>query len=67
MRRVIPFIGGLLAGDRAAYTYLPETSEGFLPAAELLARIEAAGFTAAGFQTVNFGTVAIHWGEKPAG
>jgi demethylmenaquinone methyltransferase/2-methoxy-6-polyprenyl-1,4-benzoquinol methylase len=66
MHRVIPFIGGLLAGDRAAYTYLPETSEGFLAAEELLARIDVAGFAAAGFRRVNFGTVAIHWGEKPA-
>jgi demethylmenaquinone methyltransferase/2-methoxy-6-polyprenyl-1,4-benzoquinol methylase len=64
MRRVIPFVGGLLSGDRAAYTYLPETSEGFLAAEDLLARIEAAGFIAAGFHRVNFGTVAIHWGTK---
>lgn len=64
MRYVIPFLGSLLAGDRAAYTYLPETSEQFLSAEELLARISAAGFAEAGFRRVNFGTVAIHWGRK---
>jgi demethylmenaquinone methyltransferase/2-methoxy-6-polyprenyl-1,4-benzoquinol methylase len=66
MRRVIPFLGGLLAGDRAAYTYLPETSENFLAAEDLLARIQAAGFRASGFRRVNFGTVAIHFGVRPA-
>jgi demethylmenaquinone methyltransferase/2-methoxy-6-polyprenyl-1,4-benzoquinol methylase len=65
MRRVIPFLGGLLAGDRRAYTYLPETSEKFLSAEELLARTQAAGFIRTGFRRVNFGTVAIHWAERP--
>lgn len=64
MRYVIPFLGSLLARDRAAYTYLPETSEQFLSAEELLARISATGFSQAGFHRVNFGTVAIHWGKK---
>jgi demethylmenaquinone methyltransferase / 2-methoxy-6-polyprenyl-1,4-benzoquinol methylase len=62
MRRVIPLLGALLAGSKSAYTYLPETSERFLSAEELLARIQAAGFSQAGFRRVNFGTVAIHWG-----
>ena len=66
MRRVIPFAGALLTGERAAYTYLPETSENFLAAEDLLARVAAAGFEAPGFHRVNFGTVAIHWGRKPA-
>jgi demethylmenaquinone methyltransferase/2-methoxy-6-polyprenyl-1,4-benzoquinol methylase len=66
MRRVIPFLGSLLARNQAAYTYLPETSEQFLSAEELLARVSAAGFSQAGFHRVNFGTVAIHWGIKQA-
>jgi demethylmenaquinone methyltransferase/2-methoxy-6-polyprenyl-1,4-benzoquinol methylase len=61
MRRVIPLLGTLLAGSKSAYTYLPETSEHFLSAEELLARIQAAGFGQTGFRRVNFGTVAIHW------
>ncbi len=64
MHRIIPFLGTLLAGSRSAYTYLPETSERFLSAEELLARVQAAGFTQAGFHRVNFGTVAIHWGIR---
>lgn len=66
MRRVIPFLGGLLTGSRGAYTYLPTTSENFLRAEELLACIGAAGFEQAGFRRLMFGTTAIHWGVKPA-
>jgi len=66
MNRIIPFLGGLLTGDRAAYTYLPQTSQRFLTAEELLSRLIEAGFTGAGFRRLNFGTVAIHWAARPA-
>jgi len=64
MHKVIPLLGGLLTGQRDAYTYLPESSEAFLRAEDLAARLAAAGFVRVGFQRLNFGTVAIHWGEK---
>jgi demethylmenaquinone methyltransferase/2-methoxy-6-polyprenyl-1,4-benzoquinol methylase len=64
MNRVIPFLGAMLTGERAAYTYLPQTSQHFLEAEALLERLKAAGFSQAGFHRVNFGTVAIHWGVK---
>jgi len=41
--RVVPFVGGLLA-DRAAYAYLPRSTVYLPPAAELAARLAAAGF-----------------------
>lgn len=65
MRRVIPALGTLVTGQRDAYTYLPVSSENFLAAEELLRRICAAGFEPAGFERRMFGTVAIHWGQKP--
>ena len=64
MHRVIPFLGSLLTGQRDAYTYLPESSESFLRAEELVAHLAAAGFKRVGYKRLNFGTVAIHWGEK---
>ncbi len=64
MHRVIPFLGTLLTGQRDAYTYLPESSEAFLQAEQLAERLSAAGFVRVGFRRLNFGTVAIHWGEK---
>ncbi len=66
MHHVIPLLGGLLTGAHDAYTYLPQTSEHFLLAEDLLARIAAAGFCQPGFRRLMFGTVAIHWANKPA-
>lgn len=64
MRRVIPFLGGLLTGQRDAYVYLPSTSEAFLSAEELQERIREAGFRDVCFRRLMFGTVAIHWAVK---
>ena len=61
---IIPFIGGLLTGERDAYTYLPESTQQFLRAEELAAHMAAAGFKKIYFDVKMFGTVAIHWGEK---
>lgn len=64
MHRVIPFVGGLLTGERNAYTYLRHSTENFLTAERLAERMSAAGFKQIGFQRRMFGTIAIHWGEK---
>ncbi len=64
MHVVIPLLGGLISGMRDAYTYLPETTEHFLTAETLAARMSAAGFKNVGFRRHMFGTIAIHWGDK---
>ena len=61
---IIPLLGRLIAGAPEAYTYLPDSTEGFLRAEELAARMAAAGFRQIGFKRLMFGTIAIHWGEK---
>lgn len=66
MHFVIPLLGTLLTGQRDAYTYLPDTSEHFLSAEALAERLARAGFEGVGFHRFNFGTMAIHWGRKPA-
>ncbi len=66
MHHVIPFLGNLLTGSRDAYVYLPTSSEHFLLAEDLQAQIQSAGFQQTGFQRRMFGTIAIHWGMKPA-
>jgi demethylmenaquinone methyltransferase/2-methoxy-6-polyprenyl-1,4-benzoquinol methylase len=65
MHRIIPFLGWLLTRQVDAYTYLPETSEKFLRAEELLSHLAAVGFRQVGFRRLMAGTIAIHWGEKP--
>lgn len=61
---VIPTLGTLISGQRDAYTYLPDSTEAFLTAEELAARMAAAGFQRVGYRRLMFGTIAIHWGEK---
>jgi demethylmenaquinone methyltransferase/2-methoxy-6-polyprenyl-1,4-benzoquinol methylase len=64
MHVVIPTLGWMLTGQGDAYTYLPNSSESFLRAEALAERMTAAGFGRVGFRRLNFGTIAIHWGEK---
>lgn len=64
MHVIIPALGGLLSGVREAYEYLPDTTEGFLTAEELAARMTVVGFKKVNFKRLMFGTIAIHWGEK---
>jgi demethylmenaquinone methyltransferase / 2-methoxy-6-polyprenyl-1,4-benzoquinol methylase len=64
MHVIIPALGTLLSGQRDAYTYLPDSTETFLTAEELAARMAAAGFEKIGYKRLMFGTIAIHWGEK---
>jgi len=61
---VIPTLGRFVTGQAEAYTYLPESTEGFLSAEQLAARMLTAGFRHVGFVRLMFGTIAIHWGEK---
>lgn len=65
LRRVIPLLGRLVAGEAEAYNYLPESSERFLSAEALAARLGAAGFAGVGVLRRMLGTIAIHWGTKP--
>jgi demethylmenaquinone methyltransferase/2-methoxy-6-polyprenyl-1,4-benzoquinol methylase len=64
MHVVIPTLGRLLTGSADAYRYLPETTEGFVTAENLAARMAAAGFKRVNYERFMFGTIAIHWGEK---
>jgi demethylmenaquinone methyltransferase / 2-methoxy-6-polyprenyl-1,4-benzoquinol methylase len=64
MHFIIPTLGGLLTGEREAYNYLPDTTEGFVTAEDMVSRMTKAGFKNVGFQRLMFGTIAIHWGEK---
>jgi demethylmenaquinone methyltransferase / 2-methoxy-6-polyprenyl-1,4-benzoquinol methylase len=61
---IIPTLGTLLSGQRDAYTYLPDSTEAFLSAEELAARMSAAGFREIGYKRLMFGTIAMHWGQK---
>lgn len=61
----IPFMGRLVAGDAAAYTYLPTSVAAFPPADELSQLIREAGWSEVGYRKLGFGAVAIHYGQRP--
>jgi demethylmenaquinone methyltransferase/2-methoxy-6-polyprenyl-1,4-benzoquinol methylase len=62
--RVLPVLGGLISGRRAAYRYLPSSVEAFHTREELAAVMERAGLTDVTVADRTFGTVAIHRGVK---
>ena len=66
-RFVTPWLGAALAGDREAYTYLPESVQGFLSADELATMMEQAGLFNITVRKVALGSVAILTGENPGG
>jgi len=65
MNEVIPRLGQLVARARDAYTYLPESAQEFPDAATLGRMMQEAGLRGVTYRLLNFGTVALHWGNKP--
>ena len=63
-RYVTPWLGALLAGDREAYTYLPQSAQGFMSTDELTAAMTDAGLQVTHCVKLALGTVAIHVGQK---
>ena len=62
--RILPLIGGLLSGNRAAYMYLPTSVDGFPSPQGLMALMEDAGFSGVSYLPLTFGIVTIHQGMK---
>ncbi|MBI1800867.1 MAG: bifunctional demethylmenaquinone methyltransferase/2-methoxy-6-polyprenyl-1,4-benzoquinol methylase UbiE [Chloroflexi bacterium] len=60
--RLVPLIGGMIAGDRQAYTYLPNSLTPFPPADRLKALMLEAGFREVRYRLLMMGTVALHVG-----
>jgi demethylmenaquinone methyltransferase/2-methoxy-6-polyprenyl-1,4-benzoquinol methylase len=61
--RVVPFVGGLLS-DRAAYSYLPQSTAYLPPEAELLQMLRDAGFERVRRTTHLFGAVQTVTGVR---
>lgn len=62
--RVVPLLGQLVAGDRSAYTYLPQSVDHFPEAERLAGMFQKAGLEEVGYARLGFGAVALHWGSK---
>jgi demethylmenaquinone methyltransferase/2-methoxy-6-polyprenyl-1,4-benzoquinol methylase len=58
--RVVPAVGALVAGDREAYTYLPDSVERFLAPDDLAALMRRSGFREVSYRRLGLGTIAVH-------
>ena len=64
--RLVPLMGQLVAGDRTAYTYLPDSVDYFLTADGLADVFRQAGLVDVGYRRLGLGGVALHFGDQPA-
>ncbi len=62
--QVLPWLGGLVAGDREAYRYLAESIRRFPHQEALVARMGEAGFAQTKFRNLSGGIAAIHSGWR---
>ena len=60
--RVVPLVGALVAGDRAAYTYLPESVGRFTSPSGLADAMRRVGLRDVHYRRVGLGTIALHIG-----
>jgi demethylmenaquinone methyltransferase/2-methoxy-6-polyprenyl-1,4-benzoquinol methylase len=58
--RVVPAVGAAVAGDRQAYTYLPQSVDGFLTPPELTALMGRLGLRDVRHRRLGLGTIALH-------
>jgi demethylmenaquinone methyltransferase / 2-methoxy-6-polyprenyl-1,4-benzoquinol methylase len=64
-RKLLPRIGGLLSGERSAYTYLPASVARFFRPPELASLMASVGYESVDYRVWTLGTVALHTGVKP--
>ena len=64
-RWLVPFLGQIVAGNRADYTYLRDSVEVFLQADRLAELFSEVGLIDVGYRRLGFGTVTLHWGHRP--
>lgn len=64
--RLVPLIGGFVGGSKQAYSYLPDSLTHHPNAEDLRERFGRNGFIDTGFIRLMGGSIAIHYGTKPA-
>ncbi len=64
LRYLLPAIGGLISGDKAAYHYLNKTIESFPYGSDFLMLLDEAGFKFTKAHPLTFGVATIYEGEK---
>ncbi len=65
LRRIAPFIGGIISGKREAYTYLPDSILEFPPPEAVVAIMESVGLKQVVTYRLTLGSATVHVGIKP--
>jgi demethylmenaquinone methyltransferase/2-methoxy-6-polyprenyl-1,4-benzoquinol methylase len=64
-KQILPRFGGLISGDPAAYTYLPDSVARFPQPSRMIELMAAAGFTNPTWTSYTFGTAGLFRATKP--
>ena len=59
LRRLLPLVGGMVSGDRAAYRYLSDTVDAYRTGSELAELAVEAGWRSVEVRGLTFGTVGL--------
>ena len=63
---ILPRVGGLVSGNRAAYAYLPQSVANFPDEPTLAEHLRRAGFVDVSWESLSLGIAAIHLAHKSA-
>lgn len=63
-RHILPYLGGIISGDRYAYRYLNTTVETFPYGEKFCQMLREAGFKSANFVPLTFGIASIYIADK---
>ena len=63
--RVLPLVGGLISGNRQAYSYLPQSVDTFPQGPAFVRLLEEAGFVETGTTPLTLGISTVYQGRKP--
>jgi demethylmenaquinone methyltransferase/2-methoxy-6-polyprenyl-1,4-benzoquinol methylase len=64
LHHILPFVGGLISGDRAAYRYLPASISRFPRPPQMLQMLSAAGFTRTAWDGYFLRAAGLYRGTK---
>lgn len=64
-KRILPLAGGLISGDRQAYSYLVKSVYSFNENTDVCAQLTKAGFDSVKRNKLTFGIVSLYYAKKP--
>ena len=63
-RNILPFVGGIISGNRKAYEYLPASVFAFPQGEKFLEIMRRSGYANVSQQRLTFGIASLYIGEK---